>query len=246
MAVFRTQDGGITWRSSSLPPLSSGGTSPYSYGVANLTFVDPQHGSARLFVGGAGNQYVIVDPTPMPTFATRDGGISWTAVPPDYPPVPIANLPIPPPYRSHTANEGLVVSVNATRSILPVTFYTDTTSAIVFFISDGGNTWRAGASLPDPNRFPFGQDQGIMTSIDANAWAVVFRDRIEVTADEGRTWRTVRPTGYELLNTIDFATPDIAWGMGTYRVCAGSAQTCFNEGLMHSLDGGQTWSPLAL
>ena len=246
MAVFRTKDGGITWRSSSLPPLSSGGTIPYSYGVANLTFVDPQHGSARLFVGGAGNQYVIIDPTPIPTFATRDGGISWTAVPPDYPPVPIANLPIPPSYRSHTANEGLVVSVNATRSILPVTFYTDTTSAIVFFISDGGKTWRAGASLPDPNRFPFGQDQGIMTSIDANAWVVMFRDRIEVTADEGRSWRTVRPTGFELLSSFDFATPDTAWGLGTYRVCPGSAQTCFKEGLMHSLDGGQTWSPLAL
>jgi photosystem II stability/assembly factor-like uncharacterized protein len=247
MTVFRTQDGGTSWRTSTLPPLPSGGTIPYSYGVANLTFVDSQHGSARLSVAGEGNQYLIIDPAPMPTFATTDGGRSWTAAPPDYPPVPIANLPVPPAYRPDTANEGVVVFVSPTEAVLPVTFYTDTTSAIVFFISeDAGTTWRPGASLPDPNRFPVGQDQGIMNSVAMQAWAVLFRDRIEVTGDQGRTWNTVRPTGFELLNTIDFGTPDVAWGLGTYRVCPGSAQTCFKEGPMRSRDGGRSWSPLPL
>jgi len=247
MTVFRTQDGGISWRTSTLPPLPSGGAIPYSYGVASLTFVDSQHGSVRLSVGGEGNQYLVIDPTPMPTFATTDGGRSWSAVPPDYPPVPIANLPVPSAYRPDTANEGMVVFVSPTEAVLPVTFYTDTTSAIVFFISeDAGTTWRLGASLPDPNRFPFGQDQGIMNSVASQAWAVLFRDRIEVTDDRGRTWKTVRPTGFELLNTIDFVTPDVAWGLGTYRVCPGSAQACFKEGPMRSRDGGRTWSPLAL
>src|SRR5260370_35514654 len=139
MTVFRTQDGGVSWSTSTLPPLPSGGAIPYSYGVASLTFVDSQQGSARLSVGGEGNQYVVIDPTPMPTFATTDGGRSWTAVPPDYPPVPIANLPGPPAYRPDLANEGMAVLGRPTEAVLPVTFYTDTTSAIAsFFIADRG------------------------------------------------------------------------------------------------------------
>lgn len=132
-------------------------------------------------------------------------------------------------------------------NVLPVTVYDNVRSALLIFSQlNEDAAWHLAAALDDPYLHPWGQDQGIMTSINANAWAVVWgADLLEVSGDQGRHWRMVRPIPAIPLGSVDFATPETAWATGTFRVCSGTPQTCqWVYGPIRSLDGGTTWIPM--
>ncbi len=262
LSVFRTADGGRTWKTSRMPaPAFSPEPIPFE-GVGGFHFVDPKHGWMRLFT-----HEVIYDPPIVPTLRTVDGGGTWEDFP-DTSSGPIrswgpfqftsptegwrrdgqrlevtrngggtwspVDLPVPPAYRATQSLLGLPTFFNGRDGVLAATYSWDTSAAVVFYTThDAGATWKALSPLTDPNPHPRGQDYGLPTFFIEKTWTVLFRDSLAMSHDLGQTWTAIRLAGARRLWLVDFVTPARGWGLSV-------------DGAVQTGDGGLTWQPLAL
>jgi photosystem II stability/assembly factor-like uncharacterized protein len=219
-SVFRTSDGGGTWKRSEINPGNA--STPV------LHFVDPQHGWLLLSVPNPASH-----PTPgrplqtshTVVYSTTDGGQSWRLVSNNGPTCTF--LVFISPTRGFAAGAGQFTSC-------PSLLVTD----------DGGATWST-ASLPGAvgQLVFFDANHGALIGYDNSAYGIY------VTSDGGHTWQqtvsapsgtTFAPGGFEPYNVgVWFEDQHDFWVFAT--------QPGWNKGgvetdwLYHSSDGGLTW-----
>ena len=222
--VFRTTDGGATWRSNQVTVDTALD--------AGLDVIDPQHGwlmiatpattifasSGQLFHTGDGG--LTWDELPAPPsghsvrfinrsigwnvgganfdqlFVTRDGGQSWQQQP----------VAIPTAYNQAAPALDLPAFVDARLGVLRVMFADG--SVQLNFSLDGGANWRS-----DPGRAPIfvrqppysrNQDIGAPTFVGNGVIAVVLGTDLELQS--GGRWISLKPRGFESVYQIEFAT----------------------------------------
>jgi photosystem II stability/assembly factor-like uncharacterized protein len=222
-SVFRTTDGGKSWRSSSI--YSSVESTPV------LDFIDPAHGWLMLFVATPTGQ---VKPAPHSlVFQTADGGQSWRQV------------------STKGPTCGALVFSTPTRGYSACANQFRGSDVQMWETADGGATWST-ATLPDPgpacgcSPAPpvfFDSLHGALIAFGNQVYAIY------VTSDGGQTWErttsaasgtTFAPGGFEpYAAAVWFEDEHDFWLFATQPGWAkGGVVT---DWLYHSSDGGVTW-----
>lgn len=218
--LFRSVDGGMTWRQSVMP---------HSAPVVFMTALD------GFSAGG---------PTARGTFVTHDGGQSWSPLP--KPSVPSAyatswfDLPL-----FRTATDGVLPATfgYASGSPLAIGAYTTTDGGRSW--SYGGSV-----ATQSDNRyvFPLGvaDPDDWIALVPQTASGSPPGRAIMVTHDRGRSWTrlnaTVLPVGVEALS---FSSPQFGWALVSESGCQSYKSECLtNAGLVSTRDGGVTWSQI--
>jgi photosystem II stability/assembly factor-like uncharacterized protein len=256
--IFRTTDGGTTWKSSDLTvdaPLDS-----------SLDFVDAQHG-----------WLVVATQTPGPTsagqlFQTADGGATWSALasPPSGHAVRFISLstgwtvgganfdqlyvtrdgghawqqqrvPVPAAYADTSPALDLPAFVDAQLGALRVMFADG--SVQLDLSVDGGETWtidpaRAALLVRQP---PYPPDEGVIapTFVGNGVMAVVLGRELKLQSGGG--WISVKPHGFDSINEIEFVNPRVGWAVRSTPPC----HTCVfvsQQELLRTVDGGRSWT----
>ncbi len=234
--LFRTSDGGATWHAVSRTPIMNvAREAPPTLPVAGqVEFRSPEDG---WLVGGQ------VATGPHALYATKNGGATWHLMAlPTYPPGALSDSVAGMP---RTRGELLTVSVAYQDSELR-------TGIVLFRSSDGGRTWRVGASL-------FGGDDVALLSPETalalrlspfdplhpnrNVAASVWR-----TNDGGASWHLVSDLSRALRRqlaaplvslSLTFVDSRTGFVWATTEV-AGSPQRTF--WIDETTDGGRTWA----
>jgi photosystem II stability/assembly factor-like uncharacterized protein len=220
--IWRTQDGGQTWHSSS--PLDLQGLNEV-YLPSDLVFADAQNGWLLVHVGaGMSHDYVTL-------YRTQDGGQTWARLIDPY-----GGSEIQVCYK-----DSLVFS-SAQNGWLTGDCGGVMAGAFLYQTTDGGLTWQS-VTLPTPADAPgLFSENGPICSTQSSAFSsaqagkLILRCRdlsqdpyvttyyLYTTSDGGATWTmTSSPTG-----TQDFITGDTGWAL--------------SRDLFHTTDGGQTWT----
>ena len=249
--LFRTADGGRTWRAARAPVAG-----PFQFINARdgwmLASGLPGMGSAEAeiyrstnggetwnklastrFVGlgpqiaflNATTGWIIPGSIDKPEWiylsVTYDGGHTWQE----------QKLPLPPQTKPQFANVLPLRFFTERDGVLPVSIHNDSQSGIVLFLTyDGGASWKHTAVAPvksflDPTAFA-DVDHGWLTSDDV----------LCVTADGGRQWTKIQPgPPFVSVDQFDFISPKIGWAAGW------AGNPAF---LLKTVDGGHTWANL--
>jgi photosystem II stability/assembly factor-like uncharacterized protein len=261
--VFRTTDGGATWKSSQLAvdaPLDAG-----------LDFIDPQHGWLMIATPTTN-----VFTSAGQLFQTADGGVTWTALPapPSGHPVRFINLStgwtvggasfdqlyltrdggqswqqlrvtVPTAYNETASAFDLPAFIDSRLGILRVMFADG--SVQLNFSSDVGQTWRS-----DPTRAPIFvrqppyaryQQTVAPTFVGNGVIAVVLGTELKVQSSSG--WLSLKPRGFDSVVQIEFVNSRVGWAVSSHFNCAGSGadQRCNSlQDLLRSVDGGRSWN----
>jgi photosystem II stability/assembly factor-like uncharacterized protein len=220
--VWRTQDGGQTWQSSS--PLDLQGLNEL-YMPSDLAFADAQNGWLLVHVGaGMSHDYVTL-------FHTQDGGQTWARLLDPY-----GGSEIQVCYK-----DSLVFS-SAQNGWLTGTCNGVMAGAFLYQTSDGGQTWQSvtlSAPADAPKLFAdsgpacgtqslkfFSPQVGtlIVSCKDFSQDPAVTSYYLYTTQDGGADWvSTSSPAG-----ALDFVTGKTGWAL--------------SRDLFHTTDGGQTWT----
>jgi len=218
--IFGTTDGGVTWTrlASTETPIGTPGPLPFAGDKFGIAFRDDHTGWLACTCG---------------LLRTDDGGRTWRGQAlPLLPMVTEARgLEFFPPHLFGSSN-GLFV-------LLRETLQGD---LLIYRTHDGGNTWQRGAVLP------FAQEATSPTTYGGFVWGfadaahgwVVEQGQLSVTGDGGATWQAVVPDT-NLLDVwqLDVLTPSVGWAV-QHDVSLTTGQ------LLRTLDGGRTWTPLAV
>jgi photosystem II stability/assembly factor-like uncharacterized protein len=231
--LYRTDDGGRTWRSAEV-------ASHGAHGGARDTiqFVDARHG-----------WLVVEEPTASfaSLYATSDGGAHWRQVTrlPEVAPVRFATRTVAwqGGLRLHRSSDGgrrwrrVALPVSGAASYGTPAFFgravlapvTQRARLVVYRSGDGGRTWRAAATLAvgrQPARcFPGPLSVSFATP---TAWWVAANGAVYRTADAGATWRRSPIPRGSCLPEVQAADAGAAW------VRAGST-------LLVTRDAGAHW-----
>ncbi len=267
VVIYRTGDGGATWKGVSLPWKDEG--------LANLVsmqFVDAQHGYFTVGMGEATSR------RPGFFFATRDGGATWTKL----------AAPYGGAISFATATDGWLIGggVNYARNLISVTHdgghtwqdqplvapsglelsdrhigtpvFTSATNGViavnygaevVFYRSrDGGVTWLAGPTFP-VSQAPLTNRESlpIISLFGDDGWAMV-ADVLYATYDGGVSWTPIHHsanlTAVQWLGITGHMTGWAVVARGGF--CQAQLLTrCTNETLLTTSDGGVTWKSAA-
>ncbi len=256
--IFRTADGGTTWRSTDViveEPL-----------YLNFDFLDPQHGwlvvatqtgsgfvsSGQLFQtpdGGA----TWIDRPPPPSghavrfsrlltgwnvggggydqlYVTHDGGHRWQQ----------QNVPVPPAYADTSPALDLPAFVDSKLGVLPIRF---ADGSVQFdFSVDGGSTWTTDASraplfIRQP---PFTQNEPIVapTFVGNDVIAAVLGTELKLQS--GGIWTSVKPNGFGSINEIEFVNPRVGWAVRS--IACHTCEFASRQDLLRTVDGGRSWT----
>ncbi len=156
------------------------------------------------------------DPEKISPYVTHDGGYTWQQ----------QKLPLPPgevPFRVAVTMPPTFFT--ARDGILPVSV-----SRFVFYLThDGGITWTYATPIPVTQWGPF-------SFADVNHGWVTDGDALLVTRDGGRQWTTIRPgPPFTHVGELDFISPQVGWAAG---------RPLFLPVLLKTQDGGRTWKSL--
>jgi photosystem II stability/assembly factor-like uncharacterized protein len=260
VTIFRTSDGGTSWRSSDV-------TVDQPLGIS-LDFVDPQHGwlvvatqttngfarFGQLFqTADGGATWTTLPPAPSghdvrfsslltgwslganfdQLYFTRDGGHVWQQ----------QNVPIPAAYTDTSPHVDLPVFVDSRLGVLPVMLADG--SVQLDFSVDGGATWASDAAraplfIRQP---PYARYENLVapTFIGNGVMAVALGTELKVHA--GGSWTSVRPPGFESIYAIEFVNPRVGWAVRSRFTCTGSAagMCTSHQDLLRTVDGGRSW-----
>lgn len=263
--VYRTSDGGQTWRAAAAPPVNCAAGSRLQ-----LSFVDETHGwlnqvienapSARLSRTDDGGKRwkpvselpalgVIVFRTredgwlgradfaqPQQLSVTRNGGRTWRR-----------RLLAPPRGWSGARAFPDVPTFFGERGVLPVMLSRSGRSAVAFYATgDGGRTWRLRAVRSVDFRVlrprsPF--VWYVPTSIaDPDVWWLAggrATPSVSITSDGGRTWRTFHPARLSRARGWAISAANASSGWLTTHAPSTLRGTLYATG-----DGGRTWRRL--
>jgi len=221
--VWRTQDGGQTWRSSL--PLDLQGLSEV-YWPSDLVFADSQNGWLLVHVGaGMSHDYVAL-------YRTQDGGQSWARLLDPYGGSEI-----------QVCQKDTLVFPTAENGWLTGSCGGVMAGAFLYQTTDGGQSWQP-VTLPAPAESPnvlsesspgyCGTQSPVFTSPqdgklilrceDFSQDPYVTNFYLYTTSDGGVTWVPASsPAG-----TLAFGAGDTGWAL--------------SRDLFHTIDGGQTWT----
>jgi len=257
--VSRTTDGGATWHSMAIPG-DWGGTQPV------LAFADRQHGFLLLATlrGGPGSTVFATDDggatwrraggleTLGSVFAASDPSTLWSGNQGDAGPVERSILDVSRDGGRTWADArlpGLVgdIFVNDTL-VAPPAFDGDAGAVAVlagstdnppdarfYRTSDGGRTWVLAARR--------GADQGAasVAVIDSKHFVIFDPSGLQTTSDGGATWERSVSTGLGVALRLRFWDP--LNGVAVVQLENGPAPAA---GLLRTIDGGQTWTPVSI
>jgi photosystem II stability/assembly factor-like uncharacterized protein len=218
VAVFRSGDGGKTWRNvSSALPASTDGPPP-----GHLPFGGQKSGIHFLNASTGWITGTVVANNLTWLYVSHDGGATWyqqsLALPPG---VPSAQLSLVSP-----------TFFSATDGILPVIFSDgDTGRGIatdIYVTHDEGTTWKSTAPLPFA---AVATDFVDMQHGWASDGLILYR-----TSDGGQQWTKLAPgANFKQVTSLDFVSSTLGWAMG--------GQGKNPSLLLKTTDAGQTWTP---
>jgi photosystem II stability/assembly factor-like uncharacterized protein len=231
LVLYRTADGGASWRTSRLAPLNTVYTERAA--PAYVDFADSQHGwvvmvcsaacpFADLFRttdGGAtwvklsvpeGNPVRFAGSSDGWTYAgsdhsllyvTHDGGATWH----------LESLGALRGFETWQRGYELPVFTDKLHGVLPVHLLSQKAFTIGFYVTaDGGRTWQARQPLAVQNGSPL--ELPTTDVVSTNLWVAAYRHQILRTQDGGQTWTTVSVTGEGPTSEVDFANEQVGWG----------------------------------
>ncbi len=215
VAIFRTEDGGATWRQVYVndPTLSGASdTLPLAGSKLGLGVLDEE----RAWVGGsvpmAGVLYL---------YTTSDGGYSWSqqAVTP------------PTGYELAQTVVGAPRFFNSREGVFAATLYDAESIAMVFYVShDGGQTWTAASPLTAVGSYSIASARDF--------WVWDGGPQIHVSHDGGLTWETTLTDvdWSSILVSFHFVDAQHGWAL--------TADASGRRSLYHTGDGGAHWEAL--
>jgi photosystem II stability/assembly factor-like uncharacterized protein len=219
--VFRTSDGGKTWRNvaSALPAstdMPPPGHLPFGGQKSGIHFLNVPTG----WVTGT----VVVNDLAW-LYVSRDGGSTWYQQSLSLPPgVPSAQLSLISP-----------TFFSATDGILPVIFSDGVTgrgiATDIYATHDGGTTWKSTTPV-------------LLAAVATNCvdvqhgWAtdgmILYR-----TSDGGQQWIKLSPgANFKQITSLDFVSSTLGWAI--------SEQSKNSSLLLKTTNGGQTWTPIPI
>ena len=218
--LFRTTDGGQTWQRVASP----GGRPVY--------FVTPDLG------------WTTAGPLGDHLYRTSDGGLSWTR----------QSVAAPRSGSGRTVRYQLPVFENARAGVLPVLVSGDAAARVAYYLTaDGGKAWRPAVSVPvDPGlagalRLP-------LSVLNARRWLQATSAgggrMLDIADGQVVTARGNSDGRAASIVALDMTTPAIGWAEQRSGDCApldGGQRLCSRQSaLLRTVDGGQSWQPLAL
>ena len=217
--VYRTTDGGATWRRIGQAPLQYWSHVAVRFAGANDGLLVAVNLRPTAIGGGsiAGQDLVAT---------THDGGVTWSLPDISLPPPPCCNkVWTADPYVLPSGGMALVFALY---DLTPPKF--EQVKRTLFRSDDGGRTWRQAADLPLTN--------GAMAVLDERTLIDVSPTGVFRSADSGVTWQTIGdtpiPQGWTALNS-EFVDATHGWVL-TQFLGGDHPQAIFSTS-----DGGKTW-----
>jgi photosystem II stability/assembly factor-like uncharacterized protein len=214
VSIWHTTDGGQTWQSAkvaSVPTPDISGECGCTHVGVQIDAVDPLVVFADIAV------YSGTDSESHHVFGSRDGGLTWTALP-------------------------FGIQANGSPADLAIQFLTADTGSIVFdertFTTRTG--WGHWTEYPEPRIGP-------VTYLDDRHWVMGLTDpvvgtiRIAESSDAGRTWTTrTRPIPKTTNFSVSFVSA--ATWMATSETTSGPANKPAPAEIWTTRDAGKTWA----
>jgi photosystem II stability/assembly factor-like uncharacterized protein len=251
--VFRTLDGGSSWRSVSFAPIND----PFQAGDLSIHFVDRNHGWLKRSAGNAshyrgevfrtidggstwrevgqttGGPILFTDATTgwsinSALYVTRDAGYTWqaTSLPADARQMP--------------------AFFDAANGVIPLVTPVGDGSSLDFYVThDSGRSWTANGHL----QTSYGNaDKAAI--INPTTWLATLpldghTSRLFGTRDAGQAWTPITTTT-EGMDAFAFANADVGWARTAYASCSShkpdSTGCGYHQDLLATHDGGRTWA----
>lgn len=249
--LFRTVDGGQTWKNVTLPD-----------GLASMSFISARDGwfmswEAAVYRSTDGGDtwkkiaspkrgkengdfpfrqilsLTFLNPTMgvvtgftdasdfVYLYVTRDGGYTWRQQKLSLPPQVIGPGAVGEPPTFFTAQDGILPE--------PYGSYNSGMGVVFYVTHDGGTTWMYTTPVSLTNWYRSS------SFADMNhGWVVDIAGALYLTSDGGRHWTKIEPTPpFSGVRKIDFISPHVGWAVSDAP-----------QSLQKTLDGGHTWAPV--
>lgn len=218
VAVFRTVDGGKTWKnvSSALPASTDApppGQLPFGGRKSGIQFLNTSTG----WITGT----VVANDLAW-LYVSHDGGATWNQ----------QSLPLPSGVPSAQLSLGSPTFFSATDGILPVTFSDVITgrgiATDIYVTHDGGKTWTSAT--------PLSLASVAIDFVDMqHGWAtdgmILYR-----TSNGAQEWARLSPgASFKQVTSLDFVSSTLGWAI---------SEQGKNSLLLKTTNGGETWTPV--
>jgi photosystem II stability/assembly factor-like uncharacterized protein len=221
VAVFRSIDGGKTWRnvSSALPASTDGpppGRLPFGGRKSGIHFLNASTGWITGTVGANDLSWLYV---------SHDGGATWNR----------QSLPLLPGVPSAQFSLGSPTFFSGTDGVLPVIFSDVVTergfATDIYVTHDGGKTWTSTAPLPLAS---VAIDFADMQHGWATDGTILYR-----TSNGGQKWTKLSPgVTFKQVTSLDFVSSTLGWAIG------GPGKN--SSLVLKTTDGGESWMTVPL
>lgn len=214
VAIFRTADGGATWRQVYVndPTLSGASdTLPLAGSKSGLGVLDEEHA----WVGGS---------VPMEgvlyLYVSSDGGHSWSQ----------QSVSLPVAYESAQTVVDAPRFFSSQEGVFAATLYAESTAMVFYASHDSGKTWTATSPLPAIGPYSIASPRDL--------WVWDRGAQLYVSHDGGISWETIL-TDVDLSNELaflQFVDAQHGWAL--------TADASGRRSLYHTADGGVHWEAL--